>query len=573
MPLPLSSSPIVRSFQRAKEARQARANQNNRADAEETQDSAEGATTQENATCSSPPPSGSASAKPKRRAQNVLTKAQKHKIAEWMIQKEGEGMSKIPSKAVAHFPQFFRGAANANIARALRYWRVRASTVQNYKTAGKRNNDLYMHRPGPNGMRLRISKTAAGRGRKPSVWVTALHVDLCSEFDRLRRCSVKFNANLLLTLARNLVTASTSDVYGPTHTDPRSGKLILHHIDRKWVERFMHAHRIVSRITTGKLSPSEKKIEMVHREVAFHLGGLKRDFDSGTIVEGVVYNADETHFVVDLNDGRTLAMKGDKDVKFADVVSGDVGMTMMVLLGGGATAHLGLPFMIFQNKLGSYPIQGVPDNVPGVCYRSGKKGWMDSRVFAEWLGEKRVLSLLSDGSRRILFVDNASGHKLTEAAREALKISNTELRFLPKNATDLCQPADSFIIQKIKTVWRRRWDEKRLEMIKKNEWVDWKAGSGKLANPGKRFYLKLAADVIKEVDNERDKNGVSFTRKAMIGCGMALNLNGVWEVRQLFPHLQEIVRKYKDNFDGTPVADSLELDGQVTESEEEDEAS
>lgn len=45
------------------------------------------------------------------------------------------------------------------------------------------------------------------------------------------------------------------------------------------------------------------------------------------------------------------------------------------------------------------------------------------------------------------------------------------------------------------------------------------------------------------------------------------------QIRQLFPHLREFVRKYKDNFDGTRVADSPELDGQVTEIEEDDGAS
>lgn len=85
--------------------------------------------------------------------------------------------------------------------------------------------------------------------------------------------------------------------------------------------------------------------------------------------------------------------------------------------------------------------------------------------------------------------------------------------------------------------------------------------------------MKLAAHFICEVENERDKEGVSYTRKAMMDCGMAFNLNGCWEVRQLFPYLQAIVEKYPENFDGTPVADSLELDGAVTQSEEEEEAS
>lgn len=41
----------------------------------------------------------------------------------------------------------------------------------------------------------------------------------------------------------------------------------------------------------------------------------------------------------------------------------------------------------------------------------------------------------------------------------------------------------------------------------------------------------------------RDKNGDLYVKKAMIGCGLALNLNGQWEVQQLFPHFQEIVKK------------------------------
>lgn len=230
-----------------------------------------------------------------------------------MVDKEGEGINKIPSKAVLEFSAFFRGAANANIARSMRYWRERANIISSYNPKGKGDNNLYMSRKTSFGLTLRISKTAKGRGRKRAAWVTALHDGLLS----------------------------------------------------------------------GKLLPSKGKQELIEREVAYHLVNLKRSFDDGIYLEDNVFNADETHFVVDLHDCRTLAMKGDTEVKFADVVSGDVGMTMMIMLGGGSRARLEIPFMIFQNERCSYPIQGVPDNVTGVCYRSGPKGWMDSRVFAE----------------------------------------------------------------------------------------------------------------------------------------------------------------------------------------------
>lgn len=67
-----------------------------------------------------------------------------------------------------------------------------------------------------------------------------------------------------------------------------------------------------------------------------------------------------------------------------------------------------------------------------------------------WLKEPHVLGILPSSKTRVLFVDNVSGHEFTEEVKEALSTMNTEIPLLPKNATDLCQPTDSFIIQKRK---------------------------------------------------------------------------------------------------------------------------
>lgn len=76
-------------------------------------------------------------------------------------------------------------------------------------------------------------------------------------------------------------------------------------------------------------------------------------------------------------------MKGDNYVKFADVGSGDTGMTIIVLLGGRSRSHLDVLFLIFQNYCSSYPIQGASDNVSSICYKSGPIGWVDASVFIE----------------------------------------------------------------------------------------------------------------------------------------------------------------------------------------------
>lgn len=129
------------------------------------------------------------------------------------------------------------------------------------------------------------------------------------------------------------------------------------------------------------------------------------------------------------------------------------------------------------------------------------------------------------------------------------------------------QPADSFIIQKIKEAWRARWEKYKYESIKEGDWADGVGGkgSGKLKNPGKRFFLRLAADAVREVNGQRDKNGVQYARKAMMMCGMSLNLNGLWEESQLTEDLQAIVAKHRNHFDGEPVIvdDAVESDSDV----------
>lgn len=61
-------------------------------------------------------------------------------------------------------------------------------------------------------------------------------------------------------------------------------------------------------------------------------------------------------------------MTGGMEVKYSEVVSGDVAMNMMVMLGGGSKAHMDIRTIFFQNDRCSYPIQGVPENVPGIAF-------------------------------------------------------------------------------------------------------------------------------------------------------------------------------------------------------------
>ena len=61
-------------------------------------------------------------------------------------------------------------------------------------------------------------------------------------------------------------------------------------------------------------------------------------------------NLDETHFMINMDNGKTLWFSGDQKIGYADVTSGGEGMTMVVRLSGGPCARIEEPFMIFKNK-------------------------------------------------------------------------------------------------------------------------------------------------------------------------------------------------------------------------------
>ena len=279
------------------------------------------------------------------------------------------------------------------------------------------------------------------------------------------------------------------------------------------------------------------------------------EFKLGILDEILVENVDETHFIINMDNGKTLGFRGDNDVKYADVVSGGVGMTMVVRLTGGPSSKICAPFMIFQNDNSSYPIRGVPDNVPGVSYRTAKKGFMTSSVWCQWLGEPRAQQrrhpAIHMPGNQVIFVDNFGGHNDSPAIQSQLIETRAVIRKLVACASDKVQPCDSFVISKIKDVWTSLWDEYKFKAIKEDNWQE---KSGAIKNPGKTFFLELASEAVRRVNNARDNNGVAYSRKAMIRCGLSLDVTGHWHVGQLSLELQEIVATHRVHFDGQIVA-------------------
>lgn len=472
-----------------------------------------------------------------------------------MQEQYDEGVTTIPSKAIQKFPHLFKGSEKANLQKAARWYKNRAAIM-----AAEDMRSL-THRPIRNranatssfeiGRRRIAIKALSGRGRKTEKWTLHLYLELVDEFERLSSAGLKFSPKLLQLVAKRLLLELQET--GTAELCNSKGTPLVQLLTMSWVQRFMEKHSIVGRRQCGKLMRSAVKQDFIHREVAYHLGEMHRGFRDGQMEEDLIDNMDETHFVVNVENGRTLGFIGDESVKYADVSSGGDSMTMVLRISGGRHARIEHPFMIFQNKDRNYPIRGVPDDVPGVSYRTGPKGWMDSRVFPQWLAESRAIQRDTHNRQRILFLDNCSGHVATGAQTDGLRKINYAMRFLPKNATDLCQPVDSFVIQKVKERWTELWEEKKMVMLNGPEWTQGTLVSGKLPNPGKSFFLHLASQAVRDVNGMRDENGLNYARKAMIRCGLSLDVNGQWRKEQLFPHLQMIIAEHRNHFNGEKV--------------------
>jgi hypothetical protein len=146
----------------------------------------------------------------------------------------------------------------------------------------------------------------------------------------------------------------------------------------------MDVHNIVLLSQRGKLSCSPGKELQIEMQAAHHLDVLQRGFQTSIFDENLIENIDEIHFVVNVDNGRTLGFREDTTVKYVDVVSGGDSMTMVVRISGGRRYLIEAPMLIFTNGNGTYTIRGLDDNIPGVSYKTGPKGWMDQALFPEF---------------------------------------------------------------------------------------------------------------------------------------------------------------------------------------------
>lgn len=78
---------------------------------------------------------------------------------------------------------------------------------------------------------------------------------------------------------------------------------------------------------------------------------------------------------------------------------------------------------------------------------------MYQTIFPEYFAEPRTFQADVQQRSKVVWVGNCTSHMITPRLRSILAEKRICLRYLPPCAIHLCQPADTFIISKIKDVW------------------------------------------------------------------------------------------------------------------------
>ncbi len=317
----------------------------------------------------------------------------------------------------------FRWSNNANRMKARDWWKKRSSFRAKLRTTEDRAMTVSSRRCAGVSLRKFYVKALSSRGRKRAAWVDFLHSVLQAECEHLRTEGVKLRKALLQQMALQTFDDPAPPFPG-TEVNERTGKPIRDLITYHWVYGCMSRSNIIIRKKSGSLSRCPSHSAYTEILIAYYLGQLQRDFISGGLDGHMVENMDETHFLMHKDNHRTLEHVGEGNVSYADVASGGEDMTMVLRISGGVNAKLQPSFMVFKNRNRNYPIYGVPDNVPGVSYRTGQRACMDHVVFDQWLNEPPAVDKDSCGRTTVLFINKCTGHNETPAVLQSLQTIN-----------------------------------------------------------------------------------------------------------------------------------------------------
>ncbi|KAE8993885.1 hypothetical protein PR002_g20107 [Phytophthora rubi] len=249
--------------------------------------------------------------------QHVVPMADKDRCVQWMeCDVLDNGEKGLFGRTVDHFPSLFRSAdRRVNMNKARDWWKKR-SALQLALEDGRQHKYA---RSAMGGRHQLVLKAISGRGRKLDAHWDWLYPQLLQEFERLRRAGLKLSSRLLIDMATTMIEDSPHEVFNKAYRF--GGKTFSSLVTPRRIQDFTERHNIVYRKLKDKKQVSNVKMAQIEQSVTHHLGTLKRMFDDEVLDPSQQFNMDESHFVIDLDDSKTLDFRGADKVKYRSIVS------------------------------------------------------------------------------------------------------------------------------------------------------------------------------------------------------------------------------------------------------------
>lgn len=232
---------------------------------------------------------------------------------------------------------------------------------------------------------------------------------------------------------------------------------------RHWYEGFLSrnpsiSHRVAQPLTTARMGATEEKVRGWFRQIHEYLekNHLLDILEDPTRI----FNCDESAFFLCPKGQGVLTQKG---VKTVYMTSGNDDKENLTLsLGAAASGKLMPIFALFpykrmpQNILAKYPIDwaiGKSDN-----------GWMTCQTFYEYITNVFYPFLVKESIKLpiILFLDGHSSH-LSLALSEFCSEKGIILIALLPNSTHIMQPMDVAVFHPLKTSWKKKVHDWRMQ--------------------------------------------------------------------------------------------------------------
>ncbi|XP_048757081.2 tigger transposable element-derived protein 4-like [Ostrea edulis] len=209
-----------------------------------------------------------------------------------------------------------------------------------------------------------------------------------------------------------------------------------------WLDRFKNRHGIVCRTINSESGFVDPQITEDWKEKLGHIIKSYQPCD--------IFNADETGLFYKLLPEKTLQLKGE------DCHGGKRSKERLtVMVSSNMDGSEKLKLLVIRKYENPRCFKGVK-SLP-VTYKSNKKAWMTSCIFAQWL--KDLDRKFTREKRKVLlFIDNCAAHPKIE------NLKSISLKFFPPNTTSKLQLMDQGIIHNLKVKYRHRLINYMLEV-------------------------------------------------------------------------------------------------------------